>query len=135
MAAAIEECCDYAGKHGVYLALENHDGLTTEVDGVLRLIHAVKSPWFGITLDCCNFKGADPYGDVAKVAPYAINAHIKVQMSVAGKDVPTDYRRCAKILADAGYRGYIALESQETEDPRVVCPREIAKMREAFSAT
>ena len=24
MVSAIEECCDYAGKHGVHLALENH---------------------------------------------------------------------------------------------------------------
>jgi sugar phosphate isomerase/epimerase len=133
--AAIEECCDYAGKHGVSLALENHGGLTAQVDGILRLIQGVKSPWFGVNLDAGNFGGADPYGDLAKIAPYAINTHIKVSLSIAGKRTQADYRRLAKILTDAGYRGYISLEYEEREDPLVACPRETARIREAFLAT
>ena len=131
---AMEECCDYAGKHGVMLALENHGGLTVPVDSMLRLIHGVKSPWFGVNLDSGNFGGADPYGDLAKIAPYAINTHIKVSLSVAGKHTRADYPRLAKIMSDAGYRGYISLEYEEREDPLVACPRETARIREAFLA-
>jgi len=130
--AAIEECCDYAGKHGVHLALENHGGLTAQVDGMLRLIQGVKSPWFGVNFDSGNFGGADPYGDLAKIAPYTINTHIKVSLSVAGRPARADYPRLAKILTDAGYRGYVSLEYEEREDARVACPRETAKIREAF---
>jgi sugar phosphate isomerase/epimerase len=130
--AAMEECCDYAGQHGVHLALENHGGLTAQVDSMLELIRAVKSPWFGVNLDSGNFSGADPYGDLAKIAPYAINTHIKVSLSIAGKRTQADYRRLAKILSDAGYRGYISLEYEEREDPRVACARETARIREAF---
>src|SRR6266513_6387514 len=36
MVSAIEECCDYAGKHGVHLALENHGGPTATADGLLK---------------------------------------------------------------------------------------------------
>ena len=32
--AGIEECCQYAGEHGVFLALENHGGLTTKPEGI-----------------------------------------------------------------------------------------------------
>ena len=42
MVSAIEECCDYAGKHGVYLALENHGGPTATADGLLKFVHDVE---------------------------------------------------------------------------------------------
>jgi sugar phosphate isomerase/epimerase len=131
---AIEECCDYAGKHGVFLALENHGGLTATVEGMLRLVHDVKSQWFGVNLDTGNFRGVDVYGDLARLAPYTINVQIKVVISEpGGKAVPADFRRLAKMLTDAGYRGYIVLEYEEDEDPRVACPRYVDQLREAFS--
>lgn len=131
---AIEECCEYAGQHGVHLALENHGGLTAQVDGILRLVQAVHNPWFGVNLDSGNFRSADPYADLARIAPYAINTHIKVSLSIDGKRTQADYRRLARIMAEAGYRGYVSLEYEEREDPRVACPRETAKIREAFLA-
>ena len=129
----IEECCDYAGRHGVFLALENHGGLTAEVEGMLKLIADVKSPWFGVNFDSGNFASDDPYGDLAKIAPYTLNAQIKVTIKTPDKKkVPSDFERLARILTDAGYRGYIVLEYEEDEDPRTACPRYIEKLREAF---
>ena len=37
------------------LALENHWGLTTRPENLLRIYKAVKSPWLGINLDTGNF--------------------------------------------------------------------------------
>jgi hypothetical protein len=34
---------------------------------------------------------------------------------------------------DAAYRGYIVLEYEEDEDPRVACPRYVDRLREAFA--
>jgi sugar phosphate isomerase/epimerase len=131
---AIEECCRYAGQHGVFLALENHGGLTTTVEGLLRLINDVKSDWFGVNLDTGNFHSADPYADLARIAPYAVNVQVKVSMNPGGgKTEPADYRRLAKILRESGYRGYIVLEYEEKEDPREACPRQIDQLRQAFS--
>ncbi|HEY5312050.1 MAG TPA: sugar phosphate isomerase/epimerase family protein, partial [Pirellulales bacterium] len=76
----IEECCQYAGQHGVFLALENHGGLTTTIDGILQLVQAVQSPWFGVNLDSGNFQSSKPYDDLARLAPYAVNVQIKVSM-------------------------------------------------------
>ncbi len=134
---AIEQCCDYSGKHGVFLALENHGGLTTTIDGIMRLVDDVKSPWFGVNLDTGNFRGIgleEMYSHIARLAPYSINVQVKVAMVDAQKKkVPADFKRLAKILTDAAYRGYIVLEYEEDENPRQACPRVIEQLREAFS--
>jgi sugar phosphate isomerase/epimerase len=133
----MEECCDYAGRHGVFLALENHGGLTTTVEGMLRLVHDVQSSWFGVNLDTGNFHAGDldqVYADLAKIAPYALNVQIKVAVAASDrKKVPADFGRLARILTDAGYRGYVVLEYEEDEDPRVACPRYLDAMRKAFA--
>lgn len=132
--SAIEECCQTAGEHGIYLALENHGGLTATADGLLSLVHDVKSPWFGVNLDTGNFHSDDIYGDLARVAPYAVNVQVKVVTSGPdGKKQPSDYGKLAKILRDAGYRGYVALEFEEPGNPREECAKHIEKLRAAFA--
>ncbi len=133
---AIEECCQHAGDHGVFLALENHGGLTTEVDSMLRLVRDVKSPWFGVNVDTGNFRSSSAYEDLAKIAPYALNVQVKVVMTLGpgAKPEPADFKRLAKIMNDAAYRGYIVLEYEEREDPREACPRYLDELRAAFGA-
>jgi sugar phosphate isomerase/epimerase len=129
MVSAIEECCDYAGKHGVHLALENHGGPTATAEGLLRFVHDVNSPWFGVNLDGGNFRGDDPYAQLAQIAPYAINAQIKAK--VGGQ--PADFKRLAQVMRDANYRGYIVLEYEEPGNVREECARYVNLMREAFA--
>jgi sugar phosphate isomerase/epimerase len=131
---AIEECCEYSGQHGVFLALENHGGLTTTIDGMMALVRDVNSPWFGVNLDTGNFRSSDPYADMAQLAPYAINVQVKVSIAPAGGKLQrADFRRLAQIMTGAGYRGYIVLEFEENEDAREACPRYVNEMREAFT--
>ena len=132
--AGMEECCDYAGQHGVVLALENHGGLTTTIEGLLALVRDVKSPWFAVNLDSGNFRSSDPYADLAKLAPYAMNVQVKVSMHPAGgQQEKADFTRLAQILRDSGYRGYIVLEFEEPEEPREACPRYLDELRQAFA--
>jgi sugar phosphate isomerase/epimerase len=135
MVDGISQCCDYAGKHGVILALENHGGPTSTAKGLLKIVRDINSPWFGINFDSGNFHDTDDvYAEMAEIAPYSVNAQIKASIKPADKKTrPTDYNRVAKILKDAGYRGYIVLEFEDAEDPRVACPRELKKLREAFA--
>lgn len=131
---AIEECCEFAGKHGVFLALENHGGLTTEVDGMLEIVRAVESPWFGVNLDTGNFRSANPYGDLAKIAPYAVNVQVKVVMHAEGQaPQPTDFARLAEMLRASGYRGYVVLEYEEAGDVRAECRKYCDELRAAFA--
>ncbi|QEG33659.1 sugar phosphate isomerase/epimerase family protein [Bythopirellula goksoeyrii] len=130
----IEQCCQYAAKYGVFLALENHGGITTKVDDMLRIVHGVESPWFGVNLDTGNFRTADPYGDLAKLAPYTINAQVKVVMHPDGRPgEASDYNRLADILMTTGYRGYVVLEYEEGGDPRQECPKALEELRKAFT--
>ena len=129
-AAGINESLEYAAQKGVLLALENHGGITATPAQMLKIIEQVKdSPWFGVNLDAGNFHTADPYGDLAKIAPYAINVQLKTDLTPLGKREDTDLARVVKILADAGYRGYIVLEYESTEDPKTAVPRHIETLR------
>jgi sugar phosphate isomerase/epimerase len=134
MVSAIEECCDYAGKQGVHLALENHGGPTATADGLLAFVRDVQSPWFGVNLDSGNFHSDDPYAELARIAPYALNAQIKVVMTGPDKaKKPADFARLAKILREAHYRGWVALEFEEKGNPREECPKYLQEIREAFA--
>lgn len=134
MVQALEKCCDYAGKHGIHLALENHGGPTATPAGLLRFVRDVNSRWFGVNLDTGNFHTEDVYGDLQRVAPHAINVQVKVVTSGPDrKKTPTDFRRIARILRAADYRGYVVLEYEEKGDPRKECPRYLNLLREAFS--
>ncbi|HTN75837.1 MAG TPA: sugar phosphate isomerase/epimerase family protein [Pirellulaceae bacterium] len=134
MVSGIEECCDYAGKHGVHLALENHGGPTATADGLLAFVRDVQSPWFGVNLDSGNFHSEDVYAEMAKVAPYALNVQIKVVVSGPdGKKKESDYKRIAQILRDAHYRGYVVLEYEEAGNPREECPKFLDQLRTAFA--
>ena len=127
----LAEALQYAEKRGVILAMENHDSMT-DIDKLLAFIKTVKSPYFGINWDSANLKKtADPYADLAKLAPYALNAQVKVKIPVNGKKVDTDLGRIVKILNDAQYAGYMVLEYEEKEDPFVQIPK-YKKMLEAL---
>jgi sugar phosphate isomerase/epimerase len=131
----IEECCRHAAKFGVFLALENHGGITAKVDDMLQIVRGVNSPWFGVNMDTGNFYSADIYGDLEKIAPYAMNVQIKVLVKPAGQDVqPADFSRLATILRAAGYRGYIVLEFESSGDPRTECARFMQELQQAFQA-
>jgi sugar phosphate isomerase/epimerase len=119
----------YAAEKGVLLALENHGGITATPEQLLRLVQGVKGPNFGVNLDTGNFHGEDPYADLARLAPYAVNVQVKTEIQAAGKKKEdADLKRLIGILRDAGYRGYVALEYEATEDPKTAVPRHAAEL-------
>jgi sugar phosphate isomerase/epimerase len=129
--AGINESLEYAAKKGVFLALENHGGITATPEQLLRIVEAVNpSPWFGINFDSGNFRTADPYGDLEKIAPHAVNAQVKVSIRPDGGDKQRgDFKRIIDILKGAGYRGYVALEYEEEEDPFTAIPPLLDELR------
>jgi sugar phosphate isomerase/epimerase len=127
---AIQEVCAHAADHGVFVALENHGGITATADQVLTIVRAVKSDWFGLNLDTGNFRTADPYADLERIAPYAVTVQIKTEIQRAGRDKEeADLKRLVQILRQAHYRGYVALEYEANEDPKVGVPRAARALR------
>jgi sugar phosphate isomerase/epimerase len=133
---ALEECGEYAGKKGIFLGLENHHGIVTEPEDLLDIVRAVKSPWVGINLDTGNFQTDDPYADLARCAPYAVNVQYKVEMKRRGQEQKeiADMPRVIKILRDANYQGFVALEHEAKEDPWKTVPGWLEKLRAALAA-
>ncbi len=67
-----------------------------------------------------------------KVAPYAVNAQVKVVLPTKAGKVPMDYKRVASILRKANYRGYVVLEYEEPGDVAAECRKAIAELRNAL---
>ena len=132
---ALEECGAYAGEKGIWLGLENHGGIVADVAVLLEIVQAVQCPWVGVNLDSGNFYGpGDPYDDMARLAPYAVNVQVKVEINRAGKGKePTDLARVMAILRQANYQGFVALEYESSADPWKAVPEWLERMRAAMA--
>ena len=72
--------CEYAGKKGITLGMEDHEGITQNADACLEIVNRVDSPFFGIDLDITNFiptAEADAYAQIGATVPYATHSHIR----------------------------------------------------------
>ncbi len=131
----INSCLATAEKEGVLLALENHWGLTTQPDDLLRIYREVNSPWLGLNVDTGNFpQSVSPYDGIAKLAPHAIMVQAKTYHG-GGEwyTLDLDYKRIAGILRGAGYHGWVSLEMEGKEDPSTAVPKSYKTLREAFA--
>jgi sugar phosphate isomerase/epimerase len=128
---AVQEACDFAGKYGIYLALENHGGITGNIDQMLALVKAIRHDWFGVNWDTGNFVSADPYADLERLAPYAVTVQIKSEIKRTGKNEKedADLKRLIGLLRSANYRGYVALEYEAEEEPKKAIPRHIEALK------
>ena len=122
---------DYAATKGVVLGVENHGGIVAEPDTLIHIMKSVRSKWAGINLDSGNFITADPYADLAKIAPYAVNVQFKadIKRKGAAKEEPSDTGRVVQILKDANYQGWFTLEYERNDDPFVAVPKVLEEMR------
>ena len=129
----IRACLPAAERAGVLLALENHWGLTTRTENLLRIHQAVASPWLGINLDTGNFPG-DPYPEIEKLAPHA--SIVQAKTYYGGGEWYTldlDYRRIAATLRKANFTGWVSLEMEGKEDPATAVPKSLEILRAAFA--
>jgi sugar phosphate isomerase/epimerase len=129
---AIEKCLPAAEKAGVMLALENHWGLTTYPEDLLKIYQSIESPWLGVNLDTGNFVG-DPYPPFEKLAPHAKIVQAKTYYG-GGEwyTLELDYARIARILRDANFRGYVSLEMEGKEPAETAVPKSLKVLHDAF---
>lgn len=130
---SIEELLPTAEKLGVVLGLENHWGLGRTVEGVLRIVEALPSPWLQVTLDTGNFL-EDPYDKLDALASRAVLVQAKTYYG-GGKwyTLDLDYDRIGAIIRGRGYRGWVSLEFEGRESPGSAIPKSLRVLRRAFS--
>lgn len=128
-ASHCQSACEYAATKGIMLALENHGGVTARAADMLEIVKQVQSPAFGVNFDSGNFHNEDPYQELEMIAPYAINAQIKVDMHYQGKKVLADLKRIVQILRAVNYSGWVALEYESDEEPLQAVPKWLDQLR------
>jgi sugar phosphate isomerase/epimerase len=126
---AMQELCEHAAKVGVFAALENHGGITATPEQLLAIVKSIDHAWLGVNLDTGNFKTANPYADMAKVAAYAVTVQMKTEVQIDGKKQEADFSRLFEVLRGVGYRGFVALEYEAAEEPKMAVPKYVKKLQ------
>lgn len=129
---SIQKCLAKAAECGVMLAIENHWGLTSSPEGLLRIRKAIDSPWMGLLLDTGNFL-ENPYDKLQMVAPHA--DFIQAKTYYGGGEWYTldlDYPRIIRILRDAKYNGYISIEFEGKEAAESGVRKSVEMLRKAM---
>lgn len=153
LVSAIREVAEYAGEKHIILGLENHGRLVGRSAQIEELILKVDSPYFGANPDIGNFYVVDeePLEAVQRLARYAVHVHVKdfrreppgsdvgqgwfesnggykLQGSILGEGV-VDVAGCLRELKKVHYEGFLSLEFEGPEDPRVGCSKGLANLR------
>lgn len=128
----IERCMGRAQELGVLLALENHWGLGSTPEGMLRIMKAVDSPWLQLLMDTGNFL-ENPYDKLEKIAPYT--CFVQAKTYYGGGEWYTldlDYQRIAEILRKVNYQGYVSIEFEGKEAPGTGVRKSVELLRKAL---
>jgi sugar phosphate isomerase/epimerase len=131
---AFRDCAAHGERHGVMVVYQNHDELLKTAAEVLAVRDRVGSDWFGLNVDVGSLRTADPYEEIARLAPLACTWQLKEVLYRRGREERTDVRRVVGIIRAAGYRGYVPIETLGEGDPREKVRRFLAEVREAVSA-
>jgi L-ribulose-5-phosphate 3-epimerase len=115
-ADGLRQLSEFGAQHGLGVIVENHGGLSSNGEWLAATIRKVGLPNCGTLPDFGNFtigKGEeyDRYKGVAEMMPFAKGVSAKSEeFDAAGNETRTDYRRMMKIVAAAGYRGFVGIE-------------------------
>lgn len=136
IAENLSECAEAGKKYGVIIGVQNHGDFLKTSDDLLSLVKRVDSPWCGAIVDTGYFKAEDPYKEMAKAAPYAVNWQVKTSPFGQNSDIHTDVKKLIGIIKDSGYRGYIPIETLSKEgedyDPYTAVPKFLDEVRAAI---
>ena len=114
---ALNKCLEKAKSHGVILGIQNHNDFLRTADECHELIGAINSPWLGLVLDTGNFIAADPYEEIRKSLPLAVNWQVKEKLLINGVQTRMDLKRLCSIIQSSNYKGNIPIETLGMNDP------------------
>lgn len=128
----INQCLATAEQNGVLLALENHWGLGSTPEGLIRIKKAIDSPWLSILMDTGNFL-ENPYSKLEMIAPYT--QFVQAKTYYGGGEwysLELDYKRIVDILRKVNYQGYISIEFEGKEAAESGVQKSVDLLRKAL---
>ena len=123
---------EFATPYGINIIVENHGGFSSNGQWLSDVMRQVNKPNCGTLPDFGNFcmtrgqdvceEWYDRYKGVTELMPFAKGVSAKTgRFDAAGNDVETDYMKMMKIVKDAGYTGYVGIESgSETDEDQAI---------------
>lgn len=139
IAEDLRECAAFGRDHGVIIGVQNHGDFLRTADNLLELVGLVDSPWCGVIVDTGYFKTADPYQDMQKAAPYAVNWQVKQSPFGAASNVKIDLKKLLRIVRASGYSGYLPVETLSVRgqpyDPYQIVPPFVQELKQAIAET
>jgi len=98
----------------------------------------VDSEWFGVIVDTGNFQQGDPYEEIGKVVPYAVNFQVKESPYGSASPIRMDVKKLVQVVRAGGYRGYLPIETlvsaNQPYNPIANVPKFLKEVREAIES-
>lgn len=142
---ALRKTAETGAELGMPVALQNHSGLTSTGDDMLRFYKEVNHPNFTLLLDTGHFAGRDGpngpkvagatyesyYHSIEQVAPLTQFVRTKFyDVDADGKEKWIDYDRITKILRGVKYNGFLSIIYEGKEDAMAAIPRAAKFLRQ-----
>jgi len=127
------ECVEYAKNRGVIIGLQNHNDFIKTAAQSLYFLERLDKNWFGLVLDIGSFNAGDPYPEIERVIPYAVNWQLKELVLENGKQVPVDLKKLSEIIKKSNYRGFLPIETLRPENPFEIVPPFFKKVQSYLS--
>ena len=137
---------EYGKKEGINVLVENHGGLSSNGKWLSGVMNMVNMDNVGTLPDFGNFMISndpvelyDRYLGVEELMPYAKAVSAKAtRFDDVGNEIDTDYIKMMKIVLDAGYRGYVGIESEtpgmSSEEGILATKKILLKAREELAS-
>jgi sugar phosphate isomerase/epimerase len=131
-AETMKQAAEVSGAQGIFIGVEDDGGITEFAKETIEIVRRADHPWAGMNLDIGNFRPPNVYDQIQMAAPYAVSSHFKT--TVANDDgngrSPFDWDRVLQLLVASGYKGYLGLEFEASEDPATEVPAALRKLKE-----
>jgi sugar phosphate isomerase/epimerase len=133
-ADGLRRLTEFGAEHEINVIVENHGGLSSNGKWLVGVMQLVDHPCCGTLPDFGNFgidrknnDWYDRYQGVKELMPYA--KAVSAKAYAFDKDQPwvtidqrwgkeTDFLKMMRIVLDAGYRGWVGIESEGGQDQR-----------------
>ena len=104
--------CEYARERKLSVLIENHGGVSSNVEVLVKLLERARQPNLGLLPDFGNFpKETDKYDQIRRMMPHARAVSFKCyEFGLGGSHAAFDLARMMKIVTDAGYKSWVGIE-------------------------
>jgi sugar phosphate isomerase/epimerase len=115
-ADGLRRLTEYGAKAKIAVVVENHGGLSSNGQWLAGVMKQVNHPNCGTLPDFGNFRISkdeqyDRYKGVTELMPFAKAVSAKTHdFDEAGNETEIDYLKMMKIVAAAGYKGWVGIE-------------------------